>query len=145
VVDAGRQGPLRSHAPDYLARRADGSAVVVDYRPLDRIKPRDAAKFEATRRACGQLGWEYRVAGAPDPIVVSNVRWLAGYRHPRHARREVAAALRAMFAEPVASMTGALSRVKAASLPGPGRSGCRAVGSSGEWFAFHALPGRLRR
>src|SRR5664280_2307171 len=37
-------GKLRSHAPDYFARRADGSAVVVDCQPLTRIKPRDAAR-----------------------------------------------------------------------------------------------------
>jgi hypothetical protein len=103
------EGKVRSHAPDYFARRADGSAVVVDCRPLERIKPRDAAKFEATRRACGQLGWEYRVVGAPDPIVVSNVRWLAGYRHPRHDVPEVAAGLRGVFAEPGGLMTGARS------------------------------------
>src|SRR5664280_2257434 len=30
-------GKLRSHAPDYFARRADGSAEVVDCRPLTRI------------------------------------------------------------------------------------------------------------
>jgi hypothetical protein len=28
--------------------------------------PGDLAKFEATRRACGLAGWEYRLAGALD-------------------------------------------------------------------------------
>ena len=45
-----RTGKTRSHAPDYFARRADGSAVVVDCRPVERIKPQDAATFDATRR-----------------------------------------------------------------------------------------------
>jgi hypothetical protein len=44
------------HAPDYFARRADGSAVVVDCRPADRRSPRDAAKFDATATACDSLG-----------------------------------------------------------------------------------------
>ncbi len=45
-------GKLISHAPDFFARRADGTSVVVDCRPVERRKPRDAAKFEATARAC---------------------------------------------------------------------------------------------
>ena len=42
-------GKLISHAPDFFARRADGTSVVVDCRPVERRKPRDAAKFEAHR------------------------------------------------------------------------------------------------
>ncbi|MEV6906079.1 TnsA-like heteromeric transposase endonuclease subunit [Amycolatopsis sp. NPDC051071] len=49
-------GKLRSHAPDYFARLADGSARVIDYRPTGRIKPRDQAAFEATRDACASSG-----------------------------------------------------------------------------------------
>jgi hypothetical protein len=60
----------------------------------------DLAKFEATRRACRLAGWEYRLAGAPDPIATANLRWLAGYRHPRHGLPELTAALRAAFAAP---------------------------------------------
>jgi hypothetical protein len=92
-------GAVRSHAPDYFARLADGSAVVVDCRPLERITPRDAAKFDATAQACELLGWQYRVVGALARLQVGNVRWLAGYRHPRHDLPPVAAALRAVFTE----------------------------------------------
>ncbi|MDO0934203.1 TnsA-like heteromeric transposase endonuclease subunit [Streptomyces sp. DG2A-72] len=60
-------GRRRSHAPDWFARRADGTGLVVDCRPLDRIKPRDAEAFAATERACREIGWEFRLAGAPDP------------------------------------------------------------------------------
>ncbi|WP_317452314.1 MULTISPECIES: TnsA-like heteromeric transposase endonuclease subunit [unclassified Streptomyces] len=45
-----------SHAPDYFARREDGTAVVVDCRPADRRNPRDVVKFEATQAACAQVG-----------------------------------------------------------------------------------------
>jgi len=45
---AGEDGQTRWHAPDYFARLADGTAVVIDCRPTDRIKPRDAAAFEAS-------------------------------------------------------------------------------------------------
>jgi hypothetical protein len=74
-----------AHAPDYFARRVDGSAVVVDCRPVERRPARDLAKFDATRQACGLLGWEYRLVGAAEAILVRNVRWLAGYRHPRYS------------------------------------------------------------
>jgi hypothetical protein len=93
-------GKQRSHVPDYFARRADGSAVVVDCRPLTRIKLRDAAAFETTRQACLKVGWDYQLAGTPDPVLAANVRRLAGYRHPRNAQPEVTAALREVFTVP---------------------------------------------
>ncbi|WP_218024354.1 hypothetical protein [Nocardia lijiangensis] len=46
------EGKRRSHAPDYFARSADGGALVMDCRPADRIKPRDAEAFAATGAAC---------------------------------------------------------------------------------------------
>ncbi|MFJ5192768.1 TnsA-like heteromeric transposase endonuclease subunit [Streptomyces sp. NPDC088394] len=67
-------GKSVSHAPDYFARRDNGTGLVVDCRPADRRKPRDVAKFEATRTACAQVGWEFRLVGAPDAIMVRNVR-----------------------------------------------------------------------
>jgi len=72
-------GKPDSHAPDFFARRSDGSAVVVDCRPVERRRPRDVAKFDATARACALAGWEYRLLGEVDcagdrePAVV---RWL---------------------------------------------------------------------
>lgn len=74
--------------------------MVVDCRPADRRKPRDVAKFEATRATCAQVGWDFRLVGAPDAIVVRNLRWPAGYRHPRHRLESVAAELPAAFVEP---------------------------------------------
>lgn len=101
------EGKARSHAPDYFARKADGSGLVVDCRPAERRKPRDVAAFEAAENACELVGWHYRLVGVPDPVVVTNVRWLAGYRHPRHLVVEVAADLREIFSRPCALMAGA--------------------------------------
>jgi hypothetical protein len=100
-------GETRSHVPDYLADRAGDLTLVVDCRPDDRRGPQDLAAFEATRRACTLAGWEYRLAGAPDPVGTANLRWLSGYRHPRYGVPAVAAALRAAFAAPVPLMDGA--------------------------------------
>ena len=79
-------GARRRHVPDYFARLADGSGLVVDVRADDRVEERDAAAFEVTRQACEQVGWRFRRVGAVGPTLLANVRWLAGYRHPRHAR-----------------------------------------------------------
>jgi hypothetical protein len=57
--------------PDYFAERGGGPPVVVDCRPADRRGPRDLAAFEATRRACGLAGWEYRLVGALDPVATA--------------------------------------------------------------------------
>lgn len=90
-------GSARSHAPDYFARRSDGTAVVVDCRPDDRIRERDAEAFAATARACELVGWEYRRVGSAEPVMVENVRWLAGYRQPRFLRSAIAAELAVVF------------------------------------------------
>ncbi|HEX9541075.1 MAG TPA: hypothetical protein VGA04_23160 [Streptosporangiaceae bacterium] len=54
------EGRVRSHVPDYFARRADGSAVVVDCRPVER---RPDTWSRSTRRvgraswSVGSIGW----------------------------------------------------------------------------------------
>lgn len=97
----GGDGQRVSHAPDYFARRADGSGLVVDCRPVDRRPARDVAKFEATAAACAQIGWDYQLLGAADQVAAANVRWLAGYRHPRHDVPEITGVLRQVFATPI--------------------------------------------
>jgi len=99
---------VRSHAPDFFARHRDGGATVVDCRPAERIKPRDAAAFTATERACALAGWEYRLVTGHDPVWLANVRWLAGYRHRRYRSRPLAEAAFEMFAAPRPLMEGAV-------------------------------------
>jgi len=88
----------RRHVPDYFARRRDGSAVVVDVRPDDRIPLRDAETFAVTAVACESAGWDYRRSGDLDPVLAANVRWLSRYRHPRCLIPGVAAVLLEAFA-----------------------------------------------
>jgi hypothetical protein len=102
--DAGRR---RSHAPDFFARLTDGTGLVVDVRPAGRVRPRDAAAFAATERACAAVGWQFRLVHEPDPVRMANLRWLAGYRHPRCLRTDVAASAPTVFATPVPLMSGA--------------------------------------
>ncbi|MEU3391283.1 TnsA-like heteromeric transposase endonuclease subunit [Streptomyces albidoflavus] len=90
-----------SHTPDYFARLEDGSGLVVDVRPADRVGPEDAVKFSATEAMCQAMGcWSYALVYEPEPVAMANVRWLSGYRHPRNRVREVAVRLVDVFREP---------------------------------------------
>jgi hypothetical protein len=104
---ADASGRALRHAPDYFARRADGTGVVIDVRPDQRIGDRDAAVFAVTARFCAQVGWEYERAGELDPVHAANLRWLAGYRHPRYAQPTLMGRLWAVFAEPTPLLAGA--------------------------------------
>uniref|UniRef100_UPI002F914815 TnsA-like heteromeric transposase endonuclease subunit n=1 Tax=Streptomyces sp. SID8382 TaxID=2690362 RepID=UPI002F914815 len=98
----------RRHAPDFFARLADGTGVVVDVRPDDRIEPRDAEAFAITARACAEAGWQFRRVGTLSAVFTANLRWLSRYRHPRCAgNEETAVRLLEAFAEPAPLFAGA--------------------------------------
>ncbi|WP_307841214.1 TnsA-like heteromeric transposase endonuclease subunit [Streptomyces endocoffeicus] len=87
------QGEKRriSHTPDYFVRLEDGSGLVVDVRPGDRVGPEDAVKFSVTEAMCQEMGcWSFALVHEPDPVEMANVRWLSGYRHPRNRVSDVA-------------------------------------------------------
>jgi len=79
----GDQPGARRHVPDFFARLADGSAVVIDVRPDELVGADDAEVFAATQRACAAVGWGYRRVGVVDAVLAANVRWLSGFRHRR--------------------------------------------------------------
>lgn len=97
----------RRHAPDFFARRADGTALVVDVRPDGLIDPRAAESFAVTARACEQAGWGFRRAGGPSAVLAANVRWLAAYRHSRCLRPGIADVVMAAFKKPAPLFTAA--------------------------------------
>jgi hypothetical protein len=101
------RGRARRHAPDFFARRGDGTAVVVDVRPDSRIPGRDAEAFAVTASACELAGWEFRRVGELDPVLTANVRWLSRYRHRRCLVPEVAEALLEVFAQRRGLLAGA--------------------------------------
>ena len=104
----GEGGRPVSHAPDYFARMRDGSGLVLDVRADDMVGLEDAGVFEMTARACQSVGWAYRRSGVPDPVLTANVRWLAGYRHPR-CRGGRADLLLEAFAAPAGLLEGVRS------------------------------------
>lgn len=100
-------GRVRRHVPDFFARLTDGRGLVVDVRADDRIAPEDDEAFAATAAACRSVGWVYQRVGALDPVLAANVRWLAGYRHPRCLRPEHRVRLVEVFTEPMPLLAGA--------------------------------------
>jgi hypothetical protein len=54
-------GKVLRHAPDFLARLDGGRALVIDSRPRDLAKDVDREAFAATRLACEELGWGWRL------------------------------------------------------------------------------------
>ena len=92
----------RRHVPDFLLVGADGDLLVVDVKPRARLAD---AVVAATLAWAGQLirdeGWEFEVWSEPDPVVLANVRFLAGYRRPEMFDPLVLAAVQAATADPV--------------------------------------------
>jgi hypothetical protein len=101
------EGRTVSHIPDFFVRFDGGGACVVDVRPAHRVGAVDKVKFDATREFCGLVpDWSFRLVHEPDPVLVGNVRWLSGFRHPRHRGGPWTSELTAAFAEPRALIAG---------------------------------------
>jgi hypothetical protein len=67
------------YAPDYFVRRQDGTAELIDVRAGHadvEMPPVAAAALERT-------GWARSCVGPLNVVLAANLRWLAGYRHPR--------------------------------------------------------------
>jgi len=76
-------GRIRRHVPDLLLVRADGLVTVVDVKAPSRMKdPKVTAQFAWTQRVCARRGWAYEIWSGSDPVVMENVRFLAGFRRP---------------------------------------------------------------
>lgn len=76
-------GRVRRHVPDFLLLRADQTVEMVNVKPAARLA--DPAVAEALAWP-GELfegrGWGYEIWSGADPVVLANVRFLAGYRRP---------------------------------------------------------------
>ena len=72
-ADADERGPWH-HVPDVFARRADGSALLLDVRTRPGWKM-NRFRLQAARTAalCGQLGWDYQMVGEPPAQRWANV------------------------------------------------------------------------
>lgn len=99
-----------AHFPDLFCRSVDGGGIVTDCRPAGRSDDEFRYKCAVTAAACQVAGWEFRLCGEPDPVWAANLRWIAGYRHPRFADPGIEDLLIGAFAEPAALAPAALAK-----------------------------------
>ncbi|GAB2885003.1 hypothetical protein GCM10022245_20500 [Streptomyces mayteni] len=96
------RGRVRSWVPQLFARYADGTALVADCPSHPEAGGgRARAAAPVMRAACAQVGFTYRRLEPLDGVLAANLKWLAGYRHPRnHGHLELADVVREAFARP---------------------------------------------
>ena len=83
--DAG-DGKVRSWVPQLFARHADGTGLLADCPAAPGAGgARAQGAAQVLQVLCAAVGWSYRRLAPPDPVTTANLRWLAGYRHPRNA------------------------------------------------------------
>jgi hypothetical protein len=76
-------GRTRKHVPDFLLAYADGLVRVVNVKPADRLtNPKVAETLAWPSDLFERHGWRYEIWSGGDPVVLDNVRFLAGYRRP---------------------------------------------------------------
>lgn len=93
-------GTTVAHVPHLIVRLQGGAGMLVDCAGRAGVSPRLAAVASGVASAAEAVGWRYRVARPPDPVVVGNVRWLAGFRHPRNGGQGRMEEVAACFSSP---------------------------------------------
>jgi hypothetical protein len=74
-------GKRRRHVPDVLVVGGDGSVTIIDVKPASRVDdPAVATLFAWTGEVVARRGWRFEVWSGADPVLLANVRFLAGYR-----------------------------------------------------------------
>lgn len=72
---------MRRHVPDLLLVHADAGVSVVDVKAPTRLQDsRTQEQFSWMRRVCSGPGWAFEAWSRADPVLLDNVRFLAGYR-----------------------------------------------------------------
>ncbi|WP_371601191.1 TnsA-like heteromeric transposase endonuclease subunit [Streptomyces sp. NBC_00564] len=107
------RGRERSVVPDFFVRTDQGATLVVACPPASGQSLRWQRQQQVLRQACDEAGWELAMPRIPEPMALSNLRWVARYRHPRCGDREVEQALKAAFRNPCVLEEG----VRATGLP----------------------------
>jgi hypothetical protein len=76
-------GQHRQHVPDFLFALRTGEVAVVNVKPASRLTdPKIADALAWPGELFTGHGWRYEVWSGCEPVVLENVRFLAGYRRP---------------------------------------------------------------
>jgi len=83
LLQARVAGTARRHVPDFLLAHADKSVRVVNVKPAGKLaEPRTAEALAWPGRMIEGHGWQYEIWSGADPVLLANLRFLAGYRRP---------------------------------------------------------------
>jgi hypothetical protein len=83
LVTAPSGGRVRRHVPDFLLAGRDGGVCVVNVKPADQLAVSRVAEALAwAGEVFAARGWRHEVWSGADPVLLANVRFLAGYRYP---------------------------------------------------------------
>lgn len=78
---ADRDGIERSYVPDYMVEHGDHRFTVIEVKPKRRLEdPEIAGALSWAGDIVRSRGWGYRIVSEPEPALLSNIRFLAGYR-----------------------------------------------------------------
>ena len=81
LLQARVAGTARRHVPDFLLVHADKSVRVVNVKPAGKLaEPRTAEALVWPGRLIEGHGWHYEIWSGADPVLLANLRFLAGYR-----------------------------------------------------------------
>jgi hypothetical protein len=106
LVGTGTGGRRVRTVPDYLLVAADGSLRVVEVKPARRAaKPVVAARLAAMAEVLHRFGFGFQVFTEPDPVQLTNVRFLSGYRRSRMFRTAILDAVLACVDAPMSIAT----------------------------------------
>jgi hypothetical protein len=76
-------GRARRHVPDFLLVHADRSVRVVNVKPASKLAdPRIGEALAWPGRLFRAHGWDHEIWSGADPVLLANLRFLAGYRRP---------------------------------------------------------------
>lgn len=105
--------PPRRHTPDFFVQLANGGARVVEVKIARfRNDPHVLQVAEWASRACAVAGWDYVVASTPEPNLLANALWLAGFRRRLSDPFGLEEQIRAACHEPktIAALEGEIGR-----------------------------------
>lgn len=96
------QGRVRSHVPDFLLMDQNSLVTVVNVKPADVLNnPTVADALGWAGKAFAERGWRHEVwSGAGEPML-TNVRFLAGYRYHDRVAADVVACVEDTVDTPV--------------------------------------------
>jgi hypothetical protein len=94
LVTAPAGGRVRRHVPDFLLTGGDDGVCVVNVKPAGQLAlPKVAEALAWAGEVFAARGWRHEIWSGAEPVLLANVRFLAGYRYAGRVDAAMAAAI----------------------------------------------------